>query len=148
MRVTNSGASRAIGVQLFAEEVSRKNAAGDFVISPKFLAMPLAWVIEGASKAEGISPESLQLCNLGLIHKAGGPVELTMLVAVQSNNGSFVLPAGHYRVKVRAVAENASSVNEVLEFCLTGTWFSDEASMFKDGLNGAKVLSKKELTSN
>jgi len=156
LRVTNSGNQRAELVEVFAAELSKRQADGTFKAVDSFLPMNLVWSHYHQVLFPAVSPEMYRHCDLAhVIHpqKRGQfpaednrwpniPPEKTVLsldTAVKPHTLSHLLPFGTYRLVVLIAAANAKPVKKILEISLTGDWYDDERKMLGEGI-GIRLL--------
>ncbi len=159
--VQNLGQTRAESVQVFAANLSRRNADETFKQIESFLPMNLRWA-HGQQRsggpeifAEGISPGMGKHCDLGRVidpaHHANlgeelpgvgtGNSILALDLEVPPNTKSHLVSPGVYQLELRVAAANCIPVTKVIEITITGKWFAEQRQMFSDGL-GIKVINK------
>lgn len=156
LRVKNSGNQRAEMVEIFAGELSKRQADGSFRKMDSFLPMNLLWSHIRKPFRDAISPGMEKLCDLGHIvdpaqrskfpmegnPQLGVPAGQTIFsfdLEVQSFTMSHLIPPGTYRLTVLVGAANAKPVRKTMEIVLTGDWYDDESRMLGEGI-GIRTL--------
>jgi hypothetical protein len=160
--VENKERQRAEKVQVFASRLLKKHADGTFQEEKSFLPMNLRWAHSRPVEifADGISRDMGKHCYLGHIYGPKVQAELGMSATplpsrgikedratvfaldleVQPNTGSHLLRPGTYQLELRVAAANASPVKKLFEITITGKWFTEEPTLFSEGI-GIKDVS-------
>jgi len=156
LRVENSGNQRAEMVEVFAAELSKRQADGSFKRMDSFLPMNLVWSHIRRAFLDAISPEMEKLCDLGHIvepakrsrfgmednPQLGVPAGQTIFsfdVETKSFTMSHLIPPGTYRLVLLVAAANAKPVRKTLEIVLTGDWYDEQPRMLGEGV-GIRML--------
>lgn len=156
LRVRNSGNQRAEMVEVFAAELSKRQADGSFKKMDSFLPMNFLWSHIRKPFRDAISPEMEKLCDLGHIIEPAKrsrfgtednpqlsvPTNQTIFsfdLEVQSFTMSHLIAPGTYRLALLVGAANAKPVRKTVEIVLTGDWYDDEARMLGEGI-GIRML--------
>lgn len=155
-RVVNKGDQRATDVEVYAAKLLKRQADGSFKEIEDFLPMNLTWAHRNDVVLPGISPKMYRHCGIACVFdpkkRQGFPLQdiqwpnvspektiLSLNTEVKSNNKSYLLPFGAYRLVIEVTAANATPVEKTLEITLTGAWYEDEREMLSQGI-GVKVL--------
>lgn len=156
VRVKNSGNLRAELVEMYAKELLRQQADGEFKKMDSFLPMNLIWSHIRTPFLSAISPKMEKYCDLGHIIKPTQrskiecednpnldvPSDKTVLsfdVEVKSFTMGHLIPPGTYRLVLQIAAANTKPVEKVLQIVIKGDWYEEEAKMFSEGV-GIKVI--------
>ena len=156
LRIENSGNHKAESVEVFATELSRRQADGLFKVVDSFLPMNLAWSHVHWIFFPAISPDTYKHCDLAHIinPQMRSAIQLedstwpnispekTILsfdTIVKPYTKNFLVPPGTYRLVISVAAANSKPVNKTLEITLTGDWYDDEQKMLGEGI-GIRML--------
>ncbi|HET6203383.1 MAG TPA: hypothetical protein VFI25_11335 [Planctomycetota bacterium] len=152
--IRNDGKVRASKVQVFVEEVRKKQADSSFAAVKSFLPMSLRWS-HGLNPsrpeiyADGIPPGMGKHCDLGCVvdprHRKwvdhhlptvpDGQCVFHLDVEFESNTLSHLLEPGTYRLDILLAAANTNHpTKKTIELTVNGGWSSDEARMFREHL--------------
>lgn len=152
--IENKGTTRAEKVQVYAAELGREQANGEYRAEDRFLPMYLTWAAQDnmpeRTVAAGISPKMGQHCNLGSIVHPTAPWRIQTLIPAnetwlelalqfEANAYFHIWGKGTYRLKIQIVAANAEPVTWIIQITIKGTWHDDLKSMLADGV-GFKVF--------
>jgi hypothetical protein len=147
--VKNTGGFRAEQVQVFAEELWKRDARGRFLKVPDFIPMNLRWSNGRDPQtpeifASGISREMGKHCDLCSISDPSNPPDellgykgqcvATLQYEVFPRSDRHRLPPGDYVLGLRIGAANAEPSKIFVRMNLTGTWSDDPMVMFRDFL--------------
>lgn len=145
--IENTGNARAEQVQVFVDELSRREPDG-FKEYEDFMPMNLVWSHGHEVFAAGLSPKMGKHCDFGHIidpasrtafgeDREDVPAKETILKLDLEHPPStlgHLIPQGTYRMKLRVAGSNTSQpVEKELNFTLTGNWFPDQERMFTEG---------------
>ena len=156
LRIENTGNQKAESPEVFASELSKRQADGEFRRVASFLPMNLIWADFRAELAPAIPPKMYRHCDIAHVLDPerrgqfpqedniwnGVPANTPILsfdTFVKPNTLSHLVPFGTYRLLLLIAAANAKPITRTLEISLTGDWFSDESSMLGDGL-GVRIV--------
>ena len=158
LKVKNQGNQQAEKVEVFAAKLCKQQADGEFKEVDSFLPLNLVWSHIGQLFYPSISPETYKHCDLAHVLDPqkrvefsrqgedaiwdGIPRENTILsfdTIVKPHTLSHLVPFGKYQLTILVAAANAKPIKKILEISLTGTWYSDEQRMLRDGI-GIRVL--------
>ena len=156
LKIENTGNQHAESPEVFATELSERQADGTFKRVPSFLPMNLIWADFGTVDAPDVSPEMYRYCNIAHIldpgtrgrfcredktwnHVLADKTILSFDTYVKTNTLNHLVPFGTYRLHLLIGAANAKPIKCTLEITLTGEWFADESAMFRDGL-GVRII--------
>lgn len=143
--IGNDGRTAAKNVVVRALKLWCRAANGTYTEDPYFLPMNLIWSHsstqtqpQGSVIASRIDPQLPRHCDLGHVDEGGGGL-LTFCTEVKPNEVApnvwpTVKPAGHYRLSVAVVADNADTRYYLVEIGWDGQWRDNETEMFRDGL--------------
>ena len=113
--------------------------------------MNLPWTSVGKISFPSITPNTSRYCDLGHIadpahrrelHEDNPRLNVTdqqtalvfAVIAPPNNKGHIVGP-GQYRLKIQVSADNAQRpLDTTVSITVTGKWYADEATMFRDGV--------------
>ncbi|HVP76810.1 MAG TPA: hypothetical protein VMV04_02845, partial [Thermodesulfobacteriota bacterium] len=146
LRIYNEGKSSAEIIEVFIEEIHRRQADGKFELWQEFIPLNLVWSHYGQPYFLRIPPNVYKHCDLGNILEPSErqnfpehvhpqinvPQDKTMMclgLITLPNTGSYLLVPGVYRIVLVAVAANAGIVRRTIEVNLTGNWYADEHQM-------------------
>jgi hypothetical protein len=93
-------------------------------------------IIESSFRRQFPGEEHPRLVALGI---GNSQTVMSLDLVVRPNTGSYLIPPGVYRFVVVVAAANAKLIRRTIELNLKGTWFPDEARMFKDGV-GLRII--------
>jgi hypothetical protein len=148
MLISNEGSARASDVQVYADKLDVKSAAGAFQLEPRFLPMNLLWANVG-SPYVSLPPGAKRHCDLAHIidpaHRASFPAEdlptvalartvLSFDVEAKANNMGYLVGPGVYRLTVLLSAAEIKPQRYVIELNHTGSWSSNETTMLSTGV--------------
>lgn len=156
LRVDNSGNQKAESVEVFAAELLKCQADGQFKEVESFLPMNLRWAHYREIIFPAIVPGVYKHCDLGHIIdpqlRSGFPPEdkswenvppektvLSLDTAVKPNTRSYLIPPGKYHLVLLVAAANAKPIKKTLEITLTGDWYEDEKRMLGEGIGIREV---------
>lgn len=155
-RITNSGNKKAETVEVYASELSKKQADNTYRVESSFQPLNLIWAHYGGIFFD-ISPGMYRHCDLARIidpsFRSNIPHEdlswdnvqkdktiLSFEIASKPNIPCHLWPNGTYRlVVVVAAAANAEPITSTIEINITGSWSNNEQIMFRDGI-GISIL--------
>ena len=151
--IKNEGKTRAEQVQVFASNLFRRNADGQFARIESFMPMNLRWAHcqqRGPPEifAAGISPNMGRHCDrarvvdpehqesLGekLPNVPAGNAMLALELEITPNTNSHLIGPGTYRLELMIAAANCLPIRKTVELTITGQWFAEESRMFTEGL--------------
>jgi len=158
-RVKNDGNAIAETVEVYIEQVLQKMADETFKAVEDFLPLNLRWAHFGNLFFPGIPPGVYKHSDFGHIIESSfrrqfpgeehprlvalgignSQTVMSLDLVVRPNTGSYLIPPGVYRFVVVVAAANAKLIRRTIELNLKGTWFPDEARMFKDGV-GLRII--------
>jgi len=157
-RVLNRGRGTARNVEVYAAELSERQADGSFALVGSFLPMALVWSHrDGQPSSIDLHPGTWRFCDLGKVvdpakrasipgedsPRLGVPSDQAMLslkVETPSTNRGHLLRPGTYRLTLRVSAANcAKPLTRGMEVSFPGEWFLEERDMLGKGL-GLKLL--------
>jgi hypothetical protein len=132
INVENSGKTRAEKVEVYASELSKREAGNKFAAIPTFLPLGMKWSHPDATVIrDGISPKMSAFCDIIALcdpdnpnprfQKLGFNLAELQLEAVTPSN---LLPPGTYQLTLRIAAANANPIDKTLEFTHTGRGFT------------------------
>lgn len=156
LKVTNKGNAAAEIVEVFATDLSRKEADGVFRPVDSFLPMNLRWSHYQTVWLNYLSPDMPKHCDLGRIidpqmrsefegedrswpNVSPDSTILSLSTIDRPFIQSYLLPRGIYHLGIRVAASNARPISATLEISLPGQWYEDENEMLGQGI-GIKVL--------
>lgn len=156
IRVHNIGKSSAETVEVFIEQIQRRRADGTFERWQNFLPLNLVWSHYVQPYFAKIPPQVYKHCDLGHIidpdlrnlfpgedcpplNLPESQTVMSLALIVLPSTGTYLLPAGFYRLTLVAAAANAELTRRFMEINLTGQWFPDEQRMFREGI-GVRLL--------
>ncbi|NJN96253.1 MAG: hypothetical protein HC875_20140 [Anaerolineales bacterium] len=154
IRIKNEGNEKAENVEVFAAELSKRQADGvTFKRVDDFEPMNLVWTnFGGTIFFPAISPRMYKFCDIAHImnpaqranniyaedkHWPGIPLEKTILsfdTFVKPHTLSYLHPFGTYRLVIVVAATNAKPGTITLEIALTGDWYDDASRMLGEGV--------------
>ena len=154
--VSNKGRSRATDVQVYADRLEKRNAAGTYELVTRFLPMNLKWtngqgriylsLPAGAKRhidlAHILDPGERHLVDTEDNPALNVPTNRTLLsfdVEMQAFNLGYLAEPGHYRPTLDVISEETRQRRHVIEIDHTRAWLSDEARMFAQGV-GVRLL--------
>jgi len=140
LKVTNAGKGRAEQVQVYAAALDKQGADRLFSPVDTFLPMNLTWAHSRSSPpdvfAAGISSQLGRHCDLGFVGQPAPGAECSMALTVEAPpaTDNNILHPGVYRLHLLIAAANASTIACTATINVTGKWFDDPQTMFRDGL--------------
>ena len=151
IRIYNEGNTSAEMVEVFVEEILRRQADGTFEPWQGFIPLNLVWSHSRQPYFPSIPPHIYKHCDLGNIidpsqrhhfpehvhPRVNLSQSLTMMclgLTTLPRSGSYLLLPDFYHLVIVAVAANAGVVRRTIELNLTGNWFADEQRMLREGV--------------
>jgi hypothetical protein len=148
--VENVGSATAKNAEVFAKELRRQRADGEWERIDTFPPMNLNWANLGMIYFPGIAAGMGKHCDIGhiidparrqILREDAPTLGLTVqqtslafdLMAAPNNRGHIVGP-GEYRLYVLVAAENARPIEGTVAISVRGTWYADETRMLRDGV--------------
>jgi len=128
LAVGNDGSAAAKNVAVRAIKLSKLDpTSGVYQDDPHFMPMNLVWSHVGSVVTVKIDPELPQHCDLAHVDQPSSS-HLQFCTEVTPNQvapGIFptVKPAGNYRLRVAATADNSKPVYRTLTIAFEGKWY-------------------------
>jgi hypothetical protein len=153
--VENVGSATAKNAEVYARELRRKRADGNWEHVRAFPPMNLKWSNLPTIYFPGIAPNMGKHCDIGhiadparrhLLDEDAPSLGLTDqitslafdLMAAPNNKGHIIGP-GEYQLDVLVAAENAGPIKLTIAISLKGPWYANEDRMLRDGV-GVSVV--------
>lgn len=148
--VENAGNATARNVEVYAHELRRRRADGQFERVAAFPPMNLKWSNVGSIYFPSIAPEMGKHCDVGhitdpvhrqILHEDAPALGLTVqqsslafdLMVAPNHRGHIVGP-GEYQLDVLIAADNVRPKKGLVAINLRGPWYADETTMLRDGV--------------
>jgi len=154
--IKNVGNATAKDVEVYAKELRRQRADGQWEHVAPFPPMNLKWANAGGLiYFPSIAPEMGKHCDLGHIvdperrqllrednprlQLNNNQTSLAFDLMVAPNHRWHIVGPGEYQLDILVAAENARPLARTVLISLRGTWDSDETRMLRDGV-GVRVI--------
>lgn len=154
LAVTNAGTAAARDVQVVLAGVEQLRLDKTYEAVERFSPANLVWEHAGGTTKPVLLPKMPPAyCDLGhiadpskkeitqenLADVAANETILGLDVAVKQFSSGHLLEPGTYRFALKLGASNCESQDYLLEVVVKGTWFDEEAKMFREGF-GMRLL--------
>jgi len=151
LKIENTGNEKAESVEVYANELSRKQADGSFKLVESFLPMNFKWSYIHEEFMPAISPNTYKHCDLAHIfnpvHRKDIPLEdkswpnvdpdqtiLSFDTIAKPYALNHLICPGIYRLVFTVAAANSRPIKRTLEINITGNWYDDETKMLGEGI--------------
>jgi len=138
LSVGNDGSAAANNVEVRAIALSRLNpGTGQYENDLTFMPLNLTWSNVGGTVIAKIDAQLPKHCDLAHVDKPSQAyLQLCTEVVpnqVAPNVWPTIKPAGDYRLRIAATADNSKPVYRALHIAFRGTWYANESDMFTKG---------------
>lgn len=148
-KVENNGNLPMENVEVFAQELHKKDSTGQYIKVLNFLPMNLVWEQNHEVTRPKIQPDLFKHCDFGHITQMPQPIQtgtttpsvfFILSTEVQSFNYSNILVPGEYKIKVTFAATNIRPVTKWYELSFVDFWSDDEPTMLGTALSITEVI--------